>query len=383
MSQNLKARLSRIRNTSKSPPLIDDIISDEISDEKTFDKNTWPGWEREGNFVYKRKLFRKLPHFIPSSFSSSLSLLLPDLIPFCKNNSDILIHIEDLLFFDIETTGLSGGAGTIAFLAAFGRFAKEGIHITQYLLLDYPGENCFLEEALKEFESSNNGSNFPILVTYNGKCFDTQILKSRCFMNGFEPPSFNHADLLHSARRLWKKLLPDCSQGTIEERVLGLDRSGDIPGAFAPEIWFSFLKTNENADLLKICDHNVLDISGLSCLFLAMAEIADDPFMAIKNIPYDTEALAILFYRNFRKNPTLYNEEEKGIMELLMERAARNSFLPAAIILAIEAEWSLHNYDLALQYTEYALMGSSLTESQMEELGKRKKRLLGKMERNS
>ena len=381
MRENLKARLSRIRNTNKSSPL-----SDEKSDEKLFDKKAWPGWEREGSFVLKRKLFKKLPHFIPSSFSSSLSLLLPDLIPLCKNNSDILINIEDLLFFDIETTGLSGGAGTIAFLAAFGCFAKEGIHITQYLLLDYPGENCFLEEALKEFRPSNrpsnNGSNFPILVTYNGKCFDTQILKSRCFMNGFDPPSFKHADLLHSARRLWKKLLPDCSQGTIEERVLGLDRSGDIPGAFAPEIWFSFLKTNENTDLLKICDHNVLDISGLSSLFLAMTKIAGDPFLANKNIPYDTDALAILFYRNYKKNPALYKEGEKEIIQLLMERAARNSFFPAAVILAIDAEWKTQNYELALKYTGYALKGKNLGERQMEELNKRHKRLLEKTKRS-
>jgi uncharacterized protein YprB with RNaseH-like and TPR domain len=217
---------------------------------------------------------------------------------------------EDLLFFDLETSGLSGGAGTVAFLAAFGRLVHERVakpktafyklRITQYLLLDFPGEADFVEALLGEFKHGSGraggtrADGTVTMVSYNGKCFDSQILKTRCLMNGIIPPEYHHADLLHPSRRLWKKLLPDCSQGTVETEILGLDRTGDIPGAMAPEIWFSFLKNGDACPLLEICEHNRRDIAGLAAIFSAMARIADDPFTAVVN--YDPEPLSLCWY---------------------------------------------------------------------------------------
>jgi tetratricopeptide (TPR) repeat protein len=120
------------------------------------------------------------------------------------------------------------------------------------------------------------------------------------------PPEYRHADLLHSARRLWKRMLPDCSQGTVETAVLGIDRTGDIPGAMAPDIWFSFLKNgnanaNANGDdsasaLLKIAEHNRRDITGLAAILRAMTRIADNPLTAMKTINFDLESLAIRWH---------------------------------------------------------------------------------------
>jgi uncharacterized protein YprB with RNaseH-like and TPR domain len=209
---------------------------------------------------------------------------------------------EDLLFFDLETTGLSGGAGTVAFLAAFGRLVFERsagsktafykLRVTQYLLLDFPGEADFIESLLGEFKHDAGVT----MVSYNGKCFDSQILKTRCLMNGIIPPSYSHADLLHPSRRLWKKLLPDCSQGTVETEILGLDRTGDTPGSMAPDIWFSFLKNGDAVPLLEICEHNRRDIAGLASIFSAMVSIADEPFTAAEKINYDPEPLALCWY---------------------------------------------------------------------------------------
>jgi uncharacterized protein YprB with RNaseH-like and TPR domain len=211
---------------------------------------------------------------------------------------------EDLLFFDLETTGLSGGAGTVAFLAAFGRLvfcsstgtetADYKLCITQYLLLDYPGENDFVEALLGEFSPGC------IVVSYNGRCFDSPLLATRCLMNGKTPPVYGHADLLYPARRLWKESLLSCSQASIETNILGIDRAGDTPGAMAPDIWFSFLRNGGAEPLLGVCDHNRRDISGLVSVFAAMINIASDPLDANRKIPFNLEALAIRWTQTMR-----------------------------------------------------------------------------------
>ena len=54
----------------------------------------------------------------------------------------------DMLFFDIETTGLSGGAGTLAFLVGIGKRIGKKLEVEQLFLRDYPGEPEFLEILL-------------------------------------------------------------------------------------------------------------------------------------------------------------------------------------------------------------------------------------------
>jgi uncharacterized protein YprB with RNaseH-like and TPR domain len=269
---------------------------------------------------FGEKLFNVLPETLP--------LLIPDLaaVP-------MPIKAERFLFFDLETTGLSGGAGTVAFLAAFGRFVlpgggnPAGIEITQILLLDYPGEMEFLEAVLAILKKDDL-----FLTTYNGKSFDSQILKTRCLMNGFAVPSLHQVDLLHPARRLWKRILPNCSQATIETMVLGLDRTGDLPGSMAPDIWVNFLRDGavfsagaSSEALLGICDHNVKDISGLAALFRCFAEIAAAPLDAVRRFRCDTENLA-LRWRRGRLQPDLWDEPFTGSKTAahLLEAAANN-----------------------------------------------------------
>jgi len=255
------------------------------------------GWSNAGYMTLRREIsgdtFIALPKVIPES----AFIVIPGI------NSRTLY--EDLLFFDLETTGLSGGAGTIAFLAAFGRLifmdsteqtTRYKLCITQYLLLDYPGESGFINALLEEFRGGNC-----TIVSYNGKCFDSQILKTRCLMNGLIPPEYRHADLLFPARRLWKRLLPDCSQATIETAVLSIDRTGDIPGSMAPDIWFSFLKNGDAAPLLGICEHNRRDISGLASIFQIMTNIAHNPAAALDAVYFDIETLSLRWHEITRR----------------------------------------------------------------------------------
>jgi uncharacterized protein YprB with RNaseH-like and TPR domain len=366
-----------------------------------------------------------------------LRILLPDLIPYNRDWGPP--DLSDLLFFDLETTGLSGGPGTVAFLAAFGRFVREErpaaqagsfLRVHQYLLLDYPGEGDFLEAVLAELRAPAPSGRPPLLVTYNGKIFDSQVLKIRCLMNGIQPPEYYHADLLHPCRRLWKRVLSNCSQGEIETSVLGIDRTGDLPGALAPEIWFSFLKTGETGELLKICDHNLRDIRGLAAIFAALARIAKDPVRAPEAYRVDLENLALRWFyacglrshgQGLAENPVAgeaAGRERRRAEELLalaVERSCpRAAFLWAGELfrrgraeegralfrslaegacpeetraaayraLAIDAEWRLKDPALALAYTGYFLSQNHLRIRIKQDIIKRRERLQKKLNLN-
>nr|AGS52909.1 hypothetical protein [uncultured bacterium contig00019] len=315
---NLRDRLRRIQDAQKQYGT--------AARAKKCEDFELPGWAECGCQAKKREMLLDAPIGLPSALPPAIAVIAGDFDRIAKTGRGLPAP-EDLLFFDLETTGLSTASGTVSFLAAFGQFIRRGgglkLRITQYLLLDFPGEEDFLRAVLGEFKNSST-----VVVTYNGKCFDSQILASRCVQKRIKPPEYFHADLLHPARRLWKGIASDCSQSTIETEILGLDRTGDIPGALAPEIWFDFLKTGETRRLLGICDHNCADISGLAAMLCAFCEIADSPFET--NYNYSRERLA-LYWRDYARRAVPSEElaklKETGVMLLLK---AANSGCPCA-----------------------------------------------------
>ena len=83
------------------------------------------------------------------------------------------VPIEDMLFLDTETTGLAGGAGTIAFLVGVGRFTGNHFRLHQYFLRE-PGEEAGLLHALQEDLESAGA-----IVSFNGRVFDVPLLEMR------------------------------------------------------------------------------------------------------------------------------------------------------------------------------------------------------------
>jgi len=317
MAANLRDRLKRIQEQKKSETALK-TEKPSPSDDSCL---TLIGWESCGFKTVKREVTVDSPFLSIKSLPAALAVIVPDLA------WRELPSIEDFLFFDLETTGLSGGAGTTAFLAAFGKHGRDGkLHITQYLLLDYPGENDFLAAVLAEFKNENS-----VIVSYNGKCFDSQILKTRCLMNRIKPPEYFHADLLHPSRRLWKNIINDCSQGSVEARILGINRENDISGALAPDIWFEFLKTGRTERLFGICDHNCADIAGLSSILAAMVKIASDPLGCEEPI-FDLERFA-LYWRHFLRRHTPDSELQVTGEELL-RKAADKKYPRASLVYA-------------------------------------------------
>ncbi|MBK5293722.1 MAG: ribonuclease H-like domain-containing protein [Acidobacteriia bacterium] len=165
-------------------------------------------------------------------------------------------------FLDTETTGLSGGSGTCAFLIGLGKITPEGFRVRQYFMRDYGEEASALDALAADLEGVQ------VLVTYNGKSFDLPLLETRYRLARRQPPFTHipHLDLLHGARRLWRLRLESCSLIHLESRILGLTREGDVAGALIPNIYFDYLRSGSAARLSPVFHHNVLDIVTLAAL---------------------------------------------------------------------------------------------------------------------
>jgi len=142
---------------------------------------------------------------------------------------------KDIICFDIETTGLSGGAGTVFFLIGFLKVEAGHIKIIQFFLNNLSSEGLFLR-YIKDFFNQNT-----IFFSYNGKSFDYSIIKNRLIINRYTPleDELTHIDLLFTSRRFWRGILPDFTLKTVENMILNLNRFDDIPGYLVPSVYFN------------------------------------------------------------------------------------------------------------------------------------------------
>jgi uncharacterized protein YprB with RNaseH-like and TPR domain len=192
-----------------------------------------------------------------------------------------------LLFFDLETTGLSGGAGTYAFLVGCGWFDVAGGFVTrQYLLTRFSDERPLLAAVTAELERAGT------LVTFNGKSFDAPVIETRYLFHRLEwtGARLPHVDVLHPARRFWglassprRAVLssgePSCSLVSLEQQILRAGRTGDVPGFEIPARYFQFVRSGDARPLEAVLQHNRLDLlslAGLTARLLDMVQTGPD-----------------------------------------------------------------------------------------------------------
>jgi hypothetical protein len=190
-----------------------------------------------------------------------------------------MLSFADLRFFDFETTGLSGGAGTVAFLAGLGRVDSDGFAVRQYFLADYPGEAAFIEAVISGLQGGS------CVLTYNGYAFDLPLLRTRCIMNAVPVPELGHVDALFLARRLWRRIHGSVSLQNLESRLLGIERTGDVPGFLIPGLWLNWLRTADIAPLQPVFHHNAQDVLTLAKLVRRADAILEDPLSRIRDAP--------------------------------------------------------------------------------------------------
>ena len=206
------------------------------------------------------------------------------------------VEFERIAFIDTETTGLSGGSGTCAFLVGVGYHTSEGFVVEQFLMNDFPAEPDMLRRVWDTLKG------FDVIASYNGRAFDIPILDARFLLNGIRKrlSDFPQLDLLHTARRIWKHRLSSCSLTSIEEHVLGYTRVGDIEGWMIPQTFFEYLRSGDRTLLDPIIRHNQLDILSLACLAHMVFGALDVPHEARISHGLDWFGLGTLFEKHRR-----------------------------------------------------------------------------------
>jgi uncharacterized protein YprB with RNaseH-like and TPR domain len=256
------------------------------------------------------------------------------------------------VFFDLETTGLSGGAGTLAFLVGCGTFDADGSFVTrQFLMTQYADERPLLEAVAAELGRAG------ALVSFNGKSFDAPLLETRFLFhrlawNGREGP---HVDVLHPARRFWK---PDagrlarfsgapesvalgvdigrpfqgrhdgraCTLQSLERKLLGVRRVGDVAGFEIPARYFEFVRSGDARPLCAILEHNRLDLLTLAALTARLLHLARVGPADVSD-PREVLALGHVYAR------AGYDERARAAFRLAIERcrSPRGAFDPIRI----------------------------------------------------
>ncbi len=287
--------------------------------------------------------------------------------------------LEALVFLDTETTGLSGGTGTMPFMIGAGRFIENQFVVEQFFVRN-PAEEAAQLAALSEFVEGVEG-----IVTYNGKSFDMPIINTRYIMQRLSNPftTAAHFDLLHFTRRIWKSRLGQCNLGNIETQVLGFQREqADIPGYLVPDFYREFLFTGDATHMPGIFYHNEVDVLSLSALFSWLAAILEDPSDERFTDPGDLisvgrvlemlerEQMADQVYSSERLQQLTDGERQKSLLlrarlqkrkgnleeaSLIWQEAATSGSLEALIELAKYFEHQLKDNEAALDCTVQAI----------------------------
>lgn len=177
-----------------------------------------------------------------------------------------------ILYLDTETTGLALGTGTYTFLIGLGRFDGARFVVDQYFMSDYADEGAVVEAVDAVLAQAQ------ALVSYNGRTFDVPLLEGRWRLQRRRPrfPEL-HLDLLHYSRRLWRLRLPNCSLGTVENAILGIERVSDVDGSWVPRIYFDFTRGIRPERIVPVFDHHAQDIYSLGALAAAVLRAYADP----------------------------------------------------------------------------------------------------------
>ncbi|MBI3928240.1 MAG: ribonuclease H-like domain-containing protein [Armatimonadetes bacterium] len=310
-----------------------------------------------------------------------------------------------VVFLDTETTGLSGGSGTYAFLVGLAWFDRERLVVEQLLMREHAEERALLAYLRRILDGCGG------LVTFNGKTFDLQLLQTRFLMNRMPCclEEIDHLDLLHPCRRLWGPALPDCRLETLETEVLGLPRHDDTPGFLVPQLYFRFLRSGDARPLRGIAEHNRRDLLTMVGLLARMGRALQHPMevrsavedYALARLMLDTgeESLgralleravadglpgewrraACLLLASWRRRAG----DRRGAAELWKKVLAEYPWDPDAVEeLAKHLEHRVGDYELALRLIERSLQGSRLSPTRRQRFEHRRRRLSERLPRS-
>lgn len=326
-----------------------------------------------GSFVIKEQLYPRDYQHGRIKFPAEISTANINRSARIESRPDAL---NRMLFIDTETSGLSGGAGTFAFLIGIGWFQADGFRLQQLIIRD-PSE----EPAMLLF-LSNIIDLDTIFVSFNGKSFDIPLVQNRFILNRMpcRLRELDHIDILQISRKLWRKHLPSCTLKDLEVAILEFSRSSeDVPGWMIPDIYFEYLRTGNPGGLSDVIYHNAQDVVSLAALFIHITnileteqpeqEISTNDLIAISRIYWELGSHEVAWdILQHCKSRKLNQEQTRSVFSMLgkfyknnhdyseaaknWEIAAHNGDPYACIELAKYKEHIIRDIENALEWCE-------------------------------
>jgi uncharacterized protein YprB with RNaseH-like and TPR domain len=200
------------------------------------------------------------------------------------------------VFLDIETNGLAGGAGTLAFLVALGWFEGREFVLWQGFLERPSAERALLAAVAARIQDA------ALLVSYFGKSFDRHRLEDKMRLHGLSPPFAGrpHLDLYHPLRRLYRAPLArrapaargDGRLASVERDLAGIERGPDLSGSLAPAAWQDFLAGRAHR-LEQVFEHNRRDVLALVSLLAHLGAAESEVLASGERLPGPHAARAL------------------------------------------------------------------------------------------
>lgn len=185
---------------------------------------------------------------------------------------------EELLFLDIETTGLSPKNSDI-YLVGTGYFKDDSFVVKQFFAESGQDE----EGILSGFSDFSRG--FNKVVHFNGDRFDIPFLQYKYEEYKLSDPFARMESVdLYKIAKPFKTLLalPDCKQTTLEH-FLNIKRDDKYDGGRLISVYKDFVETR-NTELLRLLMlHNAEDVKGM--LLLLPILYFKEFFDLFKNLP--------------------------------------------------------------------------------------------------
>lgn len=225
-------------------------------------------------------------------------------------------NIENIMFYDIETTGFDKVKSNIILISGGWFINKNSFIVKQFFAENLKEES----EILLEFKEELN--RFDTWCSYNGIAFDEPFINSKMNLNSieFSKPD-THIDLYRMIRPYYKQLgMERCNLKTVE-KYLGIERKDKIDGGLSVELYYEFLNT-ESEELRKlIMLHNYEDVLNLPKIFKLIHEIENNDLKREDSI---TEKQLSYLKFLLRKNKIEINRDIEKISKKAASRIIDN-----------------------------------------------------------
>jgi uncharacterized protein YprB with RNaseH-like and TPR domain len=221
------------------------------------------------------KLIAARQAFLRSQLVAANQAVEPTIVLEAEFTAFVTALPDRTLALDLETCGLAGSA---LFLVGLLR-QVGGVPTVQLLLARNYAEEAAVLASLWQLMAEHD-----VLLTFNGKTFDWPMVVERSVRHRLQPvgwalpgkraafgsevvggahPTKVHIDILHHARRRWKKQLPNCRLQTLEQHICRRTRTADIPGHAIPAVYADYVRTGFEREMDTVLYHNALDLVTL------------------------------------------------------------------------------------------------------------------------